>query len=158
MGLNSSSSSCVSLRWLSKEFPAFLARRCSHFEIWRIISSWLRIWQSHVLCLGVAREILKNGSFGRFCGCSRATLGSTVDTCSASVRGFLDEMHTLSTSSWTRILRCFFLRSHAEWRRSVLSRCLRCLETGNSVHELHVAGRVGVGASAQALAHLHWSQ
>ena len=33
---------------------------CSHLEIWRIISSWLRIWQSHVLCLRVACGILKN--------------------------------------------------------------------------------------------------
>ena len=26
----------------------------SHMETWRIVSSWLRIWQLHVLCLGVA--------------------------------------------------------------------------------------------------------
>ena len=28
--------------------------RCSLLEIWYIISSWLRIWQFLVLCLGVA--------------------------------------------------------------------------------------------------------
>ena len=32
-------------------------------------------------------------------------------------------------------------RSHAE-RRSVLSCCLRCLEIGNFMHKLHVAGSV----------------
>ena len=32
----------------------------------------------------------------------------------------VNELHTFSTSTWTRILRCFFLRSHAE-SRSVLS-------------------------------------
>ena len=71
--------------------------RCSHLEIWCIISSWLRIWQSHVLCLGVACGVLKNEFFGRFYGYSCAMLGS-----------LLDEMHTLSTAKRTRILRCFF--------------------------------------------------
>ena len=61
--------------------------RCSHLEIWYIISLCPRIWESRVLCLGVACGRLKVGFFGRFCGYSCAMLGSTVDTCSASVLG-----------------------------------------------------------------------
>ena len=61
--------------------------RCSHLDIWRIISSWFRIWQSHVLCLGDACGTLDDEFFGKFYRYSCAVLGSTVNTCSASVRG-----------------------------------------------------------------------
>ena len=112
--------------------------RCSHFEMWRM-SSWLRICQSHVLCLGVACGILKNEFFGRFSGYSRAMLGLTVDACSAPARA-----HTISTSTWTPILRCFSSFSR-RMERSAQSRCLRCLEIRNSMHGLHVAGRLHEG-------------
>ena len=49
----------------------------------------------------------------------RATLGSTVNTCSASVRDASGRISHISTLTWTRIL-WRRLHSHAEWR-SVLS-------------------------------------
>ena len=58
--LSSRASSCVSLRWLLGEFPAFLACAVHTWEIWSILSSRRRIWQSHVLCLGVACGILEH--------------------------------------------------------------------------------------------------
>ena len=111
--------------------------RCSHSEIWCIISFCLRIWQSHVLCLGVACGILKIEFFWRFCGYSRnAWLNSEYMFCISTWRiGRLAHNFYGAVNSNPEV---FFLRSHAEWR-SVLSRCLRCLEIGNSMHELHVA-------------------
>ena len=32
----------------------FSCTRSSHLEAWCTVSSWLRVWQLHVLCLGVA--------------------------------------------------------------------------------------------------------
>ena len=95
--------------------------RCSHLEIWRIISSWLRLWAW--LDSGYMFYI-SNWLFGRFEDIFNGEVDSEPEV--------------------------FFLRSHAEWR-SVLRRCLRCLEIGKSMHELHVAGRVhdeGKGAGS----------
>ena len=72
-------------------------------------------------------------------------LGSTVDSGSATVLGFLDEFHTIFALPWTRILK-FSLRSHAEWRSvladaSVLGprRDARTWETGHCFYEFYVA-------------------
>ena len=113
--------------------------RCSHIGNlvrYFLLASYLAV--TRPVCLGVACGVLKIEFFGRFCGYSCAMHGPTVNTCSASVRD--------ATGRNAHIFHCeansnpevFFLRSHAEWR-SVLSRCLRCLEIGNSMHELHVA-------------------
>ena len=49
-----------------KNFLSWIScSRCSHLEKWCIISLWTRIWQSRVLCLGVACGVLKIGFFGR---------------------------------------------------------------------------------------------
>ena len=87
VGLSSSPSSYVSPRRLSEELPSlgfllalFTVGNLAHYFF------WLRIWQSRFLCLGVACGVQRNGLFGRFCGNSCAMLGSTVNTCFASVR------------------------------------------------------------------------
>ena len=70
----------------SGRISRFSCSRCSRLEIWSVLSSRsrLRIWQSHVLCLGVACGNWTLNSLGRFCGYSCAMLGSPVDTCSAT--------------------------------------------------------------------------
>ena len=75
---------------VSEEF-LFLGFLLALFALgcWCIISSWPRIWQSLFLSVGVACGVLKTGFFGGFCGYSGAMLGSTLDTCSASVLGAL---------------------------------------------------------------------
>ena len=111
--------------------------RCSHLDIWRILSSWLRIWQIHVLCLGVACGLRKNEFFERFCGYSCATLGSTVDTCSASARDASGRNAHILHGQVGSNPEVF--SSSSRRMESVLSRCLRCLEIGNSMHEMRVA-------------------
>ena len=64
--LSTSPSSCVSLRRLLEEFLHFLH---AQFTLGNLV--WLRIWQSHVLCLGVACGTPKIEIFRRFCGYSR---------------------------------------------------------------------------------------
>ena len=83
--LSSRPSSCVSLLWLLGEFPAFLARAvptCTFGAFFRlgVVSG------SHMSCVWVLPVDYYSGFFGRFCGYSCAMLGSTVDTCSATVR------------------------------------------------------------------------
>ena len=110
-----------------KECLASLARDV-HF-----ISSWLRIWQSHILCLGVACGILKwilrevLWLFVRNAG-----LDSGYMFCNSSWRfGRIPHNFYVDVDSNPEV---FSLRSHGEWR-SALSRCVRCLEIGNSMHE-----------------------
>ena len=102
-GLRRGPSSYVSQRRTSEEF-LFVGScsRCSHLEIWCIISLWPRIRQSGFLCLGDTCGVQIIGFFGRFCGYSGAMLGSTVDTCFASVLClWMNYAHFL-----LRILRC----------------------------------------------------
>ena len=96
----------VSLRRLSEVCPSWLQSSWFALGIWYIISFTLRIWQSRSLCVGVAfgvqhwifLEILRLlvGAF----------LGSTVDTCSASVTGRSEELHTFSTFAADSIPDC----------------------------------------------------
>ena len=113
-----------------------------------------RVWQSRVLCLGVARGILKIGLFGRFCGYSCAMLGSTVDTRSASVLGAFGRVLHIFYREMDSDPKVFSLRSHAEWR-IVLSRCFSSQSWYASSHlEIrkvflrgsHVAGSCDDGA------------
>ena len=88
--------------------------RGSHLEIWHIISFRLRIWQSRSLCLGVACGV-QVGFFGRsWCVTRAQKLGSTVDTCSASVAALLDEWHLISFGEVDSDPEVVFLRSLAE--------------------------------------------
>ena len=157
----SSSPSCVSLRWLLKDVPVFLAlgrisaflARAALFTLGNMAHYFLL-----ALYLAVTRPVT---------GCCLWDTELDYSGDSAVIRAQClawqwthvlhqhDGMHTFSTAKWTRILTCF-LRSHAEWR-SVFSWCLKFLEIGNSMHELHVGGSLhdegkGVGA------HLNLSQ
>ena len=69
--LSPGTSSCVSVRWLP------------HLDI---ISSWPCIWQSCFRCLAVARGVQVLDFSGDAAFLWGAMLGSTVNTCSASVR------------------------------------------------------------------------
>ena len=97
--------------------------RCSHLGIWCINSLCPRIWESRILCLGVACGRLKVGFFGRFCGYSWAMLGSTVDTCSASVLGaFGRNLHfSVNFPSFQHVAECTL------HRRCTLTSFLPCL-------------------------------
>ena len=81
--------------------------RCSHFEIWCIIS--VLVSGSHASCVWVLLfGVQRIGFFGRFCFYSCAMLRSTVGTCSASALGaFGRNLHIFSSAKQTRILRCF---------------------------------------------------
>ena len=98
-------SSCVSLRTLLKVFPLLYARPIRT----RNLVHFLRVLVSgsHCSgCLGVADEfenwILRETTF--FVG---AMLGSTVDTCSASVLWLWTNFTYVSTMRQTRILKRF---------------------------------------------------
>ena len=79
------SSSCVSLLWRLGEFHAFLARAV---HTWNLGAFFRRgvVSGSHMSCVWVLPVNIGNEFFERFCGYSCAMLGSTVDTCSATVR------------------------------------------------------------------------
>ena len=129
-------SSCVSLRWLLGESSEFLARVVHTWVIWSILSSRLRIWQSHVLCLGVACGILDNEFFGRFCGCLAQQWIRVLQ------QYVLEEFTQISTSTWTRILRCF--DSFSGWlavcmmksRGRVSAQALTLLNQSLTLHDL----------------------
>ena len=123
-------------------------------EALRSISSCLscrvRTWKSYVssylavfvLCLGVVEEY-SIGLLGRFFSC--AMLGSTVDTCSASVLGAFGRLYICSSGKWTRILKWFFsvLLQNGEVcsvEASVFSPVTHSshLEPGQYFDELHV--------------------
>ena len=105
-------SSCVSLRLLLKVFPLLCARAV---RSWNLVL-FLRVLVSGSHCsgwLGVAYEyeiwILRETTF--FVG---AMLGSTVDTCSASVLWLWTNFTHVSTMRQTRILKRFL--HSVEWR------------------------------------------
>ena len=152
---------------LKKNFLSWVScSRCSHSEIWSIISLWPHIWQSRVLCLGVTCGILKFGFFGRFFGYLGAMVGSTVDTCSATLRGdFRRIAHIFLRRSGLEFRGGFVSGSHAAWR-SVLGRCF----SSQSWHALLALGNLEITftrltwlatcvmmgrVSAQALAHVN---
>ena len=82
---------------LSKQFGAKLSKTLSKMIIATTVRNTKAVQNividqncekviKNILCLGVACGMLENDFFERFCGCSCAMLGSTVDTCSATVR------------------------------------------------------------------------
>ena len=91
---------------------------------------------------GCCRYSALDSSGDDFTGCTKRV--STVDTCYAAVHLTLDEFPTISTSTWTRNLRCFF---------SVLTQNGEvCSVFASGYFELHVAGsshddEKGVGAT-----------
>ena len=105
-----------------KEFLAFLARAVHNWKYGALFLLGF-VSGSHTSCVGgVDCGILNIGFFGRFCCDSRAPVGSTLVTCSASVRdafGRIAHNFHVDADSNPEV---FFLRSHAEWR-SVPSRC-----------------------------------
>ena len=103
------------------------------------------VWVLHV----EYRELDSSGDDAILWG---ATLGSTVVTCSASVRdasGRNSHIFFFYVDSNPEV---FLFRSHAEWR-SVLSRCLRCLEIGNFMHELHMVCRCMMKGGRRSSSH-----
>ena len=97
-------SSCVSLRWLSEEFPHVFVPAV---RTWKYVffHLWPCIWQSRVRCLGVVCGV-RIGSSGDSALTRGATLGSTVETRSAQYGTRWDESHIFSTLPWTQILKC----------------------------------------------------
>ena len=85
--LSLGSSSCVSLRWLSKNilFKSLLALPALGNTVhYFLLASYLAVTCSVSGCCIWCQRV---GFFGRCCDSLGAMLGSTVDTCSASVLG-----------------------------------------------------------------------
>ena len=133
--LSSCSSSCVSLRQLLEEFRAFLARAV-HTWKYGVSFPW-------VLYLAVSCSV-----FGCV-ACRVRKIGSSSYVHNAWFGS--ENVFYISTDAFGEVSRIFHgrgnsnpevlgLRSPAEWR-NVLSRCLRCLEIGHFMYELHVAGK-----------------
>ena len=100
-------SSCVSPRMLLENFLSF-ALALFALEIWCFISIIL-VSGSQCSSVWVLLMSAKIGIFDKCLFFVGAILGSTVDTCSASVLLVaLDVFHTFSTLRRTRILKCFF--------------------------------------------------
>ena len=103
-------SSCVSLGWLLEEFLHFLH---GQFTLGNLVYYFLLASSgSHTSCvwlLPVENRKLNSSSDSV---ATRATLGSTMNTCSASVRDASGRISHICTLTWTRILRwCFFVLS-----------------------------------------------
>ena len=102
---------------------------------------------SHFLVVWVLLGVQRIALLGRVCGLG-AMPGSTGDTCSATVLAFffLDELYTISTSKWTRILVFFSVLTQngevCSADASIHSLDMRCshLEIWNYFFEAHVAG------------------
>ena len=91
---------------------------------WKHGSLFLDVWVLHV-------EYRKLHSSGDLC--SGGNVGSTVDTCSPSVRDALWTIFTYFPRCRGLESCCVYLRSHAEWR-SVLSRCSSLLSRSRCAH------------------------
>ena len=136
----------VSLRKLSEEFRLCWSCRL-RVRTWKsgtLFPFALCIWQSRSLCLGVACGE-QFGFFGRVCLLlvRKCLVRQWIHVCISC--GAFGLLHQFSTAKRARILKSFFLCSHAE-RRSVLSRCFsfqsRCTartwKTPHCFYELHV--------------------
>ena len=102
-------------------FQGFLARAARTWKYGALFPCGL-VSCSPVSCAWVLHMEYRIGFFGRCCDSLGACLARHWIHVLHQYLALLDEVCTLSTVKWTRILRVFSLRSHAEWR-SVLSRC-----------------------------------
>ena len=113
------------LGWVSAELDSLIVRqstaasgriscisctRSPHLESWCVyflLSSYLAVIGVGVwVLLAEYRELDFSGDVAFFLG---ATLDSTVNTCSASSRDAFGRNSHISSLTWTRILRCFFV-------------------------------------------------